>query len=256
MDLALPWQSWCRARSRCWRRQSSPRCLRRAVQAPAARCWPCGRIGEERARCDAANHWHCWLRSPAQPPAPRLPRRGIPGTPHRHPLVDPDYRMTFPRDFGAHPAFRTEWWYVTGWLGEDRGFQVTFFRVRTGHPQDNPSRFAPTQLLFAHAALMLPKNRHALHGQRAARIGSPGAQVFGAGCRRRHRRLDAGARERRPLPHRHPRHRLRLRPDRLRRPATRATRAIGPGCRSCRDSRARDRGPSRRATTTAARSCR
>ena len=108
--------------------------------------------------------------------SPKAAAQAYPGVPHQHPLVDPDYRMTFPRDFGAHPGFRTEWWYVTGWLGEDRGFQVTFFRVRTGHPQDNPSRFAPTQLLFAHAALMLPRNRHALHGQRAARIGSPGAR--------------------------------------------------------------------------------
>jgi predicted secreted hydrolase len=107
---------------------------------------------------------------------PRSASAAFPGKPHRHALVDSAYRMTFPRDFGAHPAFRTEWWYVTGWLGDDRGFQVTFFRTRTDHPQDNPSRFAPTQLLFAHAALMLPQNRHALHGQRAARIGSPGAR--------------------------------------------------------------------------------
>ena len=108
--------------------------------------------------------------------APRVAAQAFPGEPHRHALVDPGYRMTFPRDFGAHPGFRTEWWYVTGWLGEDRGFQVTFFRVRTNHPQENPSRFAPTQLLFAHAALMLPNNRHPLHGQRAARLGSPGVR--------------------------------------------------------------------------------
>ena len=102
--------------------------------------------------------------------------QAFPGTPFSHARVDPAYRMSFPRDFGAHPDFRTEWWYVTGWLGEDRGFQVTFFRVRTDHPQGNPSRFAPTQLLFAHAALMLPQNGHALHGQRATRIGSPGVR--------------------------------------------------------------------------------
>ena len=108
--------------------------------------------------------------------SPRVAAQQFPGVAHRHDRVDPDYRMAFPRDFGAHPGFRTEWWYVTGWLGEDRGFQVTFFRVRTTHPQDNPSRFAPTQLLFAHAALMLPKNRHALHGQRAARLGSSGGR--------------------------------------------------------------------------------
>ena len=40
--------------------------------------------------------------------------------------------LRFPADHGAHPAFRTEWWYLTGHLdGEDGrrfGFQVTFFR--------------------------------------------------------------------------------------------------------------------------------
>ncbi len=108
--------------------------------------------------------------------APRVAAQAFPGRPHQHPPADPAYRMTFPRDFGAHADFRTEWWYVTGWLGDERGFQVTFFRVRTGHPQENPSRFAPTQLLFAHAALMLPQRGHALHGQRAARIGTPGAR--------------------------------------------------------------------------------
>jgi predicted secreted hydrolase len=100
----------------------------------------------------------------------------FPGKAHQHPQADPGYRLVFPRDFGAHPGFRTEWWYVTGWLGGHRGFQVTFFRVRTAHAGDNPSRFAPKQLLFAHAALMVPQNAHPLHAQRAARIGSPGVR--------------------------------------------------------------------------------
>jgi len=38
--------------------------------------------------------------------------------------------LEFPRDHGAHPEFRTEWWYVTGQVdaGNDRalGFQVDF----------------------------------------------------------------------------------------------------------------------------------
>ena len=48
--------------------------------------------------------------------------------------VVPGQALVFPRDFGAHPTFRTEWWYVTGWLttaaGKPLGFQVTFFRSR------------------------------------------------------------------------------------------------------------------------------
>ena len=67
-------------------------------------------------------------------------------------------RLVFPRDHGAHPGSRIEWWYATGWL-QDRpagalvGFQITFFRSRTGLAQDLPGRFAPRQLLFAHAAV-------------------------------------------------------------------------------------------------------
>lgn len=102
--------------------------------------------------------------------------QAFPGQPHQYPAADPDYRLSFPRDFGAHTGFRTEWWYLTGWLDDRLGFQVTFFRVRTSHPDENPSRFAPTQLLFAHAALMRPEKRRALHAQRAGRAGSPGVQ--------------------------------------------------------------------------------
>ena len=52
-------------------------------------------------------------------------------------------RLFFPADHGAHPDFRTEWWYVAGWLrlpnGAPLGFQTTFFRVRTGVGEDSPS---------------------------------------------------------------------------------------------------------------------
>ncbi len=86
--------------------------------------------------------------------------------------------LVFPRDYGAHPDYRTEWWYLTGWLGEaaDRmGFQVTFFRSRTLHPESNPSRFAPRQLLFAHAALALPAEGQLRHAEVAGRAGPAGA---------------------------------------------------------------------------------
>jgi predicted secreted hydrolase len=80
--------------------------------------------------------------------------------------------LAFPRDHGAHPSSRIEWWYATGWLDGDRGllgFQLTFFRSRTGLAADLPGRFAPRQLLFAHAALTdVAAGRH-LHAQRIAR---------------------------------------------------------------------------------------
>ncbi len=92
-----------------------------------------------------------------------------------YPEVRPGVALVFPADHGAHPAYRTEWWYVTGWLqtdsGKAMGFQVTFFRTRPPAAADNPSRFAPAQVLFAHAALSDPEVGHLLHGERSARAG-------------------------------------------------------------------------------------
>lgn len=89
--------------------------------------------------------------------------------------VKPGARLSFPRDFGAHPEFRTEWWYATGWVetadGRPLGFQVTFFRSRTGHDPDNPSAFAPRQLVIGHAALSDPAVGRLVHDQRSAREG-------------------------------------------------------------------------------------
>src|SRR5690606_30793897 len=87
-----------------------------------------------------------------------------------YPLVTPR-SLVFPRDHGAHPAFRTAWWYITGWLGEERGSQLTFFRNRPGVAEDNPSAFAPKQLLFAHAAVSDARQGRLLHDQRVVRAG-------------------------------------------------------------------------------------
>jgi predicted secreted hydrolase len=83
-------------------------------------------------------------------------------------------RLRFPRDHGAHPEYRTEWWYVTGWLergGAPMGFQVTFFRATPEWESRNPSAFAPRQILLAHAAIADPKVGQLRHDQRAARAG-------------------------------------------------------------------------------------
>lgn len=90
-----------------------------------------------------------------------------------YPLVTPGYRLSFPRDHGAHPDFRQEWWYVTGWLkterGEDLGFQATFFRARPDVETANPSNFTPRQVILAHAALSDPRHGRLRHDERAAR---------------------------------------------------------------------------------------
>lgn len=90
--------------------------------------------------------------------------------------IRPNTPLTFPRDHGAHPDTRTEWWYVTGQVETDSGaklgVQITFFRSRTGIDAA-PGRFAPTQLYFAHAAIADPRHGKLRHDQRAAR-GQPG----------------------------------------------------------------------------------
>lgn len=88
--------------------------------------------------------------------------------------VLPGRQLTFPADHGAHPDFRTEWWYATGWLalpdGRPLGFQVTFFRVRSGVGEDNPSVFSPRQLVLAHAAIADPALGRLRHAERSARV--------------------------------------------------------------------------------------
>ena len=88
----------------------------------------------------------------------------------QYPAVTPR-ALVFPRDFGAHPAFRTEWWYLTGWLDGPVGFQLTFFRARPEEESASPSSFNPRQVLFAHAAVSDPERGHLVHDQLAARAG-------------------------------------------------------------------------------------
>ena len=95
--------------------------------------------------------------------------------------VHPQTQLSFPRDFGAHTDFRTEWWYATGWLqtpdGKPLGFQVTFFRSATEHDRANTSRFAPKQLIVVHAALSDPAIGKLQHDQKIARAGFGLAQA-------------------------------------------------------------------------------
>ncbi len=85
--------------------------------------------------------------------------------------------LLFPRDHGTHNDFGIEWWYATGWLQRDNaasdtpafGFQLTFFRSRTGVAQQIESRFAARHLLFAHAALSDVAAKRLVHAERIAR---------------------------------------------------------------------------------------
>jgi predicted secreted hydrolase len=89
-------------------------------------------------------------------------------------------QLQLPRDHGAHPEFRTEWWYFTGWFKPDGadaaaqpsiGIQITFFRSAPLSDPANPVRMAPQQLLLAHVAVAQAENGKLLHDQIARRTG-------------------------------------------------------------------------------------
>ena len=71
--------------------------------------------------------------------------------------------LEFPKDHGAHPGYRTEWWYYTGNLrsavGDLYGFQLTFFRSQISPPgaaktwPNPPSAWRTQQIYMAHAAV-------------------------------------------------------------------------------------------------------
>jgi hypothetical protein len=75
-------------------------------------------------------------------------------------LALPGWRYEFPRDHFIHPDFKTEWWYFTGHLADDRGnrfgFELTFFRQGLRSPStrnSETSRFLVNDLKFAHFAI-------------------------------------------------------------------------------------------------------
>ncbi len=85
--------------------------------------------------------------------------------------------LVFPRDHGAHPDFRIEWWYVTANLqgtdGKDYGIQWTLFRTAI-RPEEGQGWSSP-QLWMAHAAVTAA-DRH-LVAERLARGGTGQAGV-------------------------------------------------------------------------------
>lgn len=101
-------------------------------------------------------------------------RIGVAGSTPRYAPVLPGVPLRFPHDHGSHPAFRTEWWYVTGWLDqtdEPLGFQVTFFRISRPVDTDNPSTFSPREILLAHAAVSQAGYGRLRHADRIQRAG-------------------------------------------------------------------------------------
>jgi len=74
--------------------------------------------------------------------------------------VTPGRSFRFPADHGPHREYKTEWWYFTGNLanekGEQFGYQLTLFRVGNLIPSEqneNPSEWASQSLYMGHLGL-------------------------------------------------------------------------------------------------------
>jgi len=100
----------------------------------------------------------------------------------------PGYAWRFPADLSSHPDYKTEWWYITGHLGEVDdpdakilAFQLTFFRIglSPGHAAAGSSAWSPTDLVMAHAAVGDPATgQH--HFSEVIRRATPFLGGFGA----------------------------------------------------------------------------
>ena len=81
---------------------------------------------------------------------------------------------SFPRDHGAHPDFKTEWWYFTGNLktkeNQHLGYQFTFFRqgVQT-KPNSTESTWSIRDLYFSHLAVSDIKNKKFYSDEKVSR---------------------------------------------------------------------------------------
>ncbi len=91
-----------------------------------------------------------------------------------------DVALEFPADYGPHPAFRIEWWYLTSTLsgddGRDYGIQWTLFRSALA-PQEAEGWQSP-QLWMGHAAITSETSH--LFDERIARGGIGQAGVTAA----------------------------------------------------------------------------
>jgi predicted secreted hydrolase len=97
-------------------------------------------------------------------------------------MPQPGRAWSFPRDHGAHPEYKTEWWYYVGHLqaasGESFGYQLTFFRAALRKPDPQArSAWSLHTVYFAHLALTDPLPRTFAFREKAGRgaLGLSGA---------------------------------------------------------------------------------
>ena len=91
--------------------------------------------------------------------------------------------FSFPKDHGAHPNFRIEWWYLTANLkgedGKDYGVQWTLFRsaLRPQSAEKVESGWDSPQVWMGHAGLTTPRNHYFAETRARGGIGIAGVQA-------------------------------------------------------------------------------
>jgi len=100
--------------------------------------------------------------------------------------AQPGWDYQFPRDFGPHPDFKTEWWYFTGNLraadGHEFGYELTFFRQGISQNPPAGSRFIVRDLRFAHFTISDLSGGKFYFQEKTSR-GAFGEAGFGSGSR-------------------------------------------------------------------------
>ena len=104
-------------------------------------------------------------------------------------IAEPGWQYEFPQDHHAHFEFKTEWWYFTGNLADEKGrrfgYELTFFRQGIRPPaqrNERLSRFVVNDLKFAHFTVTDVTGKRFSFQQKASR-GSFGEAGFDDGNR-------------------------------------------------------------------------
>ncbi len=85
-------------------------------------------------------------------------------------------KWSFPADHGAHPGYKTEWWYFTGNLADEKGnrfgYQLTFFRrgIRM-NPTDPHNPWSIGDLYLAHFTVTDIARKRFVYDERVSRTG-------------------------------------------------------------------------------------
>jgi len=84
------------------------------------------------------------------------------------------YDWQFPRDFGSHDAFQTEWWYYTGNLSDETGrrfgYQFTIFRRAISPSAENTdSEWRTNQIFMVHFTVSDIETGQFFHEERYGR---------------------------------------------------------------------------------------